>query len=59
MFALKSVFWATMLMGVTLTLEIITLIKLAVHKNAWIPYLFTVALNSYLFIVMIWIAMNN
>lgn len=59
MFALKKIFAATILLGVTLTLEIITLIKLAVHKNAWIPYLFTVALNSYLFIVMIWIAMNN
>ncbi|MDY5345548.1 MAG: hypothetical protein SPG87_03995 [Eubacteriales bacterium] len=59
MFALKSVFWATMLMGLTLILEIVTLIKLAVRKNAWLPYLFTVALNSYLFVVLIWIASNN
>lgn len=58
-FALKMIFLATIIMGITLILEFFTFVKLLISKNAWLPYLFTVALNTYLFTVCVWIAMNN
>lgn len=58
-FALKLIFLATIIMGINLVLEFITLVKLLIGKDAWLPYVFTVALNSYLFSVCVWIAMNN
>ncbi|MGN1097058.1 MAG: hypothetical protein ACI4QU_04390 [Christensenellales bacterium] len=58
-FAFKMIFLATIIMGITLILEFFTLVKLLISKNAWLPYIFTVALNTYLFTVCVWIAMNN